>query len=91
MSDCEIHLNLPLLGVIPKENDYDRLLTEAPPQSEISEKFNTAATLLQSISGDLGLKSVMVCSAIAREGKTTVSINLAEPAGDRSRPSAKAE
>ncbi len=75
--DIRRHLNLPLLGIIPKEPENDRLLVDAPLQSEISEKFNTAATLLQSVSSDLGIRALMVCSAIAREGKTTVSINLA--------------
>ncbi|MEM7262353.1 MAG: polysaccharide biosynthesis tyrosine autokinase [Planctomycetota bacterium] len=75
--DIRRHLNLPLLGIIPKEGEHDRLLTDAPLQSEISEKFNTAATLIQSIGTDLNIRAIMVCSAIAREGKTTVSINLA--------------
>jgi len=75
--DIRRYLNLPLLGIIPKETGPSRILTEAPPQSEISEKFNTAATLIQSASRELNLRSLMVCSAIAREGKTTVSVNLA--------------
>lgn len=75
--DIRRHLNLPLLGIIPKEIEQDRLLIDAPLQCEISEKFNTAATLLQSTANDLGIRALMVCSAIAREGKTTVSINLA--------------
>ncbi|MEM7167500.1 MAG: polysaccharide biosynthesis tyrosine autokinase, partial [Planctomycetota bacterium] len=75
--DIRRHLNLPLLGIIPKESHSSSLLTDAPLQCEISEKFNTAATLIQRISGELNLRSLMVCSAIAREGKTTVSVNLA--------------
>mgnify|MGYP002639319039 FL=1 len=75
--DIRRYLNLPLLGIIPKENGPSRVLTDAPPQSEISEKFNTAATLIMSASKELNLRSLMVCSAIAREGKTTVSVNLA--------------
>ncbi|MGE3165798.1 MAG: polysaccharide biosynthesis tyrosine autokinase [Planctomycetota bacterium] len=75
--DIRRHLNLPLLGIIPKESNRSSLLTDAPLQSEISEKFNTAATLIQTVASELSLKSIMVCSAIAREGKTTVSINLA--------------
>lgn len=75
--DIRRHLNLPLLGIIPKESHSSSLLTDAPLQCEISEKFNTAATLIQRISGELNLRSIMVCSAIAREGKTTVSVNLA--------------
>ena len=75
--DIRRYLNLPLLGIIPKETGPSRVLTDAPPQSEISEKFNTAATLIMSASRELNLRSLMVCSAIAREGKTTVSVNLA--------------
>ncbi|MFN0059276.1 MAG: polysaccharide biosynthesis tyrosine autokinase [Planctomycetota bacterium] len=75
--DVRRHLNLPLLGIIPKEAEQERLLIDAPLQSEISEKFNTAATLIQSTCHELKLKALMVCSAIAREGKTTVSINIA--------------
>ncbi len=75
--DIRRYLNLPLLGIIPKESGPSRVLTDAPPQSEISEKFNTAATLIMSASRELNLRSLMVCSAIAREGKTTVSVNLA--------------
>ena len=75
--DIRRYLNLPLLGIIPKEAGPGRVLTDAPLQSEISEKFNTAATLIMSASRELNLRSLMVCSAIAREGKTTVSVNLA--------------
>lgn len=70
-------LDLPLLGIIPKDNDSGGLLTDVAPQSEISEKFNTAATLIGSVSDELNLRSFMVCSSIAKEGKTTVSVNLA--------------
>ncbi len=75
--DIRRYLNLPLLGIIPKEAGPGRVLTDAPLQSEISEKFNTAATLIMSASREFNLRSLMVCSAIAREGKTTVSVNLA--------------
>lgn len=75
--DIRRHLNLPLLGIIPRESSHSSLLTDAPPQCEISEKFNTAATLIQTVSSELNLQTLMVCSAIAREGKTTVSVNLA--------------
>ncbi len=76
-SDIRRHLNLPLLGIIPREPGTGCLLIDAPPQSEIAEKFNTAATLIQTSGRELDLRALMVCSAIAREGKTTVSVNLA--------------
>src|SRR6185503_11565057 len=43
---------------------------------ETSEKFNTAATLIRSAARQLGMKSLMVTSAVAGEGKTTVTVNL---------------
>ncbi|MGH7752890.1 MAG: polysaccharide biosynthesis tyrosine autokinase, partial [Gemmatimonadales bacterium] len=73
--DVRRYLGLPLLGVIPNQKNH--LITGDEVQGEVAEKFNTAATLIRSTSRELGMRSFIVSSAVAREGKTTVSVNLA--------------
>ncbi|MEE8143044.1 MAG: polysaccharide biosynthesis tyrosine autokinase, partial [Planctomycetota bacterium] len=75
--DVRRHMDLPLLGVIPKENSIDRVICDGTHKGTVPERFNTVAALLQNLSGKLGVKALMVCSAEAREGKTTISVNLA--------------
>src|SRR5262245_31317901 len=68
--DVQRYLGLPLLGVIPVRKD-PLLLGE----EEGAERFNTIATLVRSTARELGMKSFMVASSVAGEGKSTVSIN----------------
>jgi Mrp family chromosome partitioning ATPase len=73
--DVRRFLGLPLLGVIPQNREH--IVLDDSNRGEISEKFNTAATLVRSTARELGMKSFLVGSAVAREGKTTVAVNLA--------------
>jgi capsular exopolysaccharide synthesis family protein len=75
-SDVRKWLNLPLLGAIPAAEN-GQLAQVAAEGSEIGERFNIAATLLRTTGRELNLHSFAVCSAVAQEGKTTVSVNVA--------------
>jgi len=74
--DVTRYLNLPLLGVLPRVDtrDLTQIAVEGTP---VAERFNTAATLIRTTARELDLHSFAVCSAVAQEGKTTVSLNMA--------------
>ncbi|HNS00484.1 MAG TPA: polysaccharide biosynthesis tyrosine autokinase [Planctomycetota bacterium] len=74
--DVRKWLDAPLLGAIPpaSRTQVGRLAAE---DSEIAERFSVAATLVRAAARELDLRSFAVCSAVAQEGKTTVSVNLA--------------
>jgi len=74
--DVGRYLGLPLLEIIPNDRNRNLLLGENP-RVDVAEKFNTAATLIRATARELGMKSFMVTSAVPKEGKTTVSVNLA--------------
>jgi polysaccharide biosynthesis transport protein len=74
--DVTRYLNLPLLGVMPRV-DRKELTQISADGSGVAERFNTAGTLLRTTARELDLHTFAVCSAVAQEGKTTVSVNLA--------------
>ncbi|MGD2207578.1 MAG: polysaccharide biosynthesis tyrosine autokinase [Anaerolineae bacterium] len=57
--------------------DTAALLTVSDPRSLVSEAYRTLRTNLQFSSPDEPLRSLVVTSAVATEGKTTTSANLA--------------
>ena len=69
----------PLLGVIGYEADAEKkpLLTDVQGQSKRAESFRQVRTNLQFVDIDHRPKSIVVTSAVPREGKTTTAINLA--------------
>ncbi|MBI4576030.1 MAG: P-loop NTPase [Planctomycetes bacterium] len=75
--DVRRHLNLPLLGVVADQGADRVLLTEVSQRSLVAEEFNTASTVLRATARKDEMKSFMICSTNPREGKTTISINLA--------------
>ncbi len=75
-SDIKRYLNLPLLGVIP-QTTRNQLTQINIDGHEVAERFNTAVTLLRSTARELDMKTFAVCSAISKEGKTTVAVNVA--------------
>lgn len=76
--DVRRHMNLPVLGIVPKRGrGKPVLLPELPHRDEIVEVYQSSATLVRSAARDLGLKTLVVTSTLPREGKTTTSVNLA--------------
>lgn len=69
----------PLLGVIGFEADAGKkpLLTDVQGQSKRAESFRQVRTNLQFVDIDHRPKSIVITSAVPREGKTTTAINLA--------------
>jgi capsular exopolysaccharide synthesis family protein len=90
--DVEEHLGEPALGVIPNINhkeftqkygdngkvaDLKRLLlTHYAPRSSISEAYRSLRTNLQYFNHEKPLRSLLVTSTIAKEGKSTIVSNL---------------
>lgn len=75
--DIRRHLNLPLLGVIPRQmGEEGVILSDLPTKSVFAEQFYTAATVFRSTAKELGLKTVLVASTVPQEGKTTITVNL---------------
>ena len=73
------YFDQPLLGVIGYESEAEKkpLLTDSPSQSNRAESFRQVRTNLQFVDIDHRPKSIVVTSAVPREGKSTTAINLA--------------
>ncbi|UCC94688.1 MAG: polysaccharide biosynthesis tyrosine autokinase [Candidatus Omnitrophota bacterium] len=82
--DVEFYTKMPFLGYIPsgrheikREKDM-RLISYLKPHSRVAEAFrNLRVSLIFSFPQDKSLKTVMVTSSIAKEGKSFISSNLA--------------
>ena len=75
--DVERYLQLPLIGLIPKQNKMVNLIVEKEPKSPVTEAIKTMRTNLLFSMENRGLKTLMVCSAGPKDGKTSVSTNIA--------------
>jgi succinoglycan biosynthesis transport protein ExoP len=60
-----------------KNEGEEGLYTRSQPRSIVSESYRTLRTNLQFSSLDTALKSLVITSALASEGKTTTAANLA--------------
>lgn len=90
--DIEETIEEPTLGIIPRLTNRElnekysdngnvsdmrqMLLTYYAPRSNISEAYRSLRTNLQYFNADKPLKSLLITSAIAKEGKSTISSNL---------------
>lgn len=79
--DVERVLQQPILGYLP-QLEREELEKDGPyvvhvPRSPASEAFRSLRTNLEFIGVDDPLKSILISSSNAAEGKTTVAVNLA--------------
>lgn len=74
-------LGLPVVGYVVNESGMDKTdgtpYVSANPRSPMAETFRTLRTNLEFASVDKSLKTILVTSPGASEGKTTVATNLA--------------
>ncbi len=84
VEEVESKLGLPVLGSIPMVSgdgyrvaDSPRLVTSSSPHSPIAEAYRALRTNLKYTKLDESLKTILVTSAVPREGKSTVAANLA--------------
>ncbi|MBD3245706.1 MAG: polysaccharide biosynthesis tyrosine autokinase [Candidatus Omnitrophica bacterium] len=82
--DVEFYTRLPFLGYVPsakkggKRGDPSVLISSAEPYSQVAEALrNLRVSLIFSFPEDHPLRSVMVTSAVPREGKSFIAANLA--------------
>lgn len=75
--DVRRHLNLPCLAMIEDSKGTDPVILRASPRDPLSEQFNMTATVLRSYLSERDFKTLVVCSAVPQEGKTTIAANLA--------------
>jgi capsular exopolysaccharide synthesis family protein len=81
-SDLEANVDAAVLAVVPRVTKWRKLeqsylVTEAEPHSVASEAFRTLRTGLLFAASQREIKSVMVTSSHASEGKTATAANLA--------------
>src|SRR5699024_3278669 len=76
--DIESQLNIPVVGNITKIKDNkDLILPVNNLDLSIVESFRTIKTNIQHFINDREMKSIVITSAIANEGKATIASNLA--------------
>jgi succinoglycan biosynthesis transport protein ExoP len=75
--DVQRYLKLPMIGLIPKQNRMVNLIVEKEPRSPITEAIKTMRTNLLFSMENRGINTLMVCSSIPKDGKTSVSTNIA--------------
>ncbi|MEX2275792.1 MAG: polysaccharide biosynthesis tyrosine autokinase [Actinomycetota bacterium] len=80
--DLEEAFAAPVLAIVPRTPGWGdkraaRLITVADPQSPSSEAYRSLRTAVLAMSARQGVKTVLVTSALAGEGKSTTAANLA--------------
>jgi len=82
--DVEFYTKMPFLGYIPsakrdiRRSEKKEFISWIKPYSHTSEAFrNLRVSILFSFPADTSLKTIMITSSIAKEGKSFVSTNLA--------------
>jgi polysaccharide biosynthesis transport protein len=76
--DAERTVSLPVLGYIPMMSEgQDRLMTEMPAQSLISESYRGLRSSISFAAVDEPIKTLIVSSSNKGEGKSLTSVNLA--------------
>jgi polysaccharide biosynthesis transport protein len=81
-TDFEARLGRPVLAVVPRVASWRRksqtpLVTLAEPRSSSSEAYRTLRTSLLFAASQQGVKTILVTSPSAGDGKTATSANLA--------------
>jgi capsular exopolysaccharide synthesis family protein len=77
--DIERAVGVPVLATIPRYRAKDASstpITIAQPGGGVAEVYRSLRTNLQFITAQLGIKSVLITSAAAGEGKTDLVVNL---------------
>lgn len=77
VADIRTYMNLPTLGIIPVLKEEPTSLMDAAIKSPSFEENNKVATFIEATLGELNRKIMLVSSAKAGEGKTSVCANLA--------------
>jgi len=85
--DLEEAIGVPVLAVIPhvpgwKKRDDPQLISVTAPKSAAAEAYRTLRTAVLFLAAQRGLKSLMVVSPTAGEGKSTTAANLAVSLAD---------
>jgi polysaccharide biosynthesis transport protein len=79
--EIEEALGLPLLGRVARPprrlQSSDRLVMLVEPSNAQAETFRKLRTSLEFVNFDRGARTIMVTSAVQREGKSTTTANLA--------------
>ncbi len=70
--------NIPILGVIARHAITDgKPVSEAEPRSPVAESFRSLRTNINFASVDSPLRKILITSPTPKDGKTTISSNLA--------------
>lgn len=81
-ADLEDQLGVPVLAVVPrvpgwKKKGDVKLISIEQPKASVAEAYRTLRTSVLFAAAQRGLKTIMVTSPTAGEGKTTTAANLA--------------
>jgi succinoglycan biosynthesis transport protein ExoP len=72
------NFNIPILGVIARHDITEgKPISEAEPRSPVAEAFRSLRTNINFASVDTPLRRILITSPTPKDGKTTISSNLA--------------
>ena len=83
--DLERISEAPLIASVPRarRQEHDPIVMRAQPHGPRAEAYRRLLTNIQFSDVDKGIRSVLVTSALAGEGKTTSAVNLSLAAAER--------
>jgi len=75
--DIRRYVNIPCISLFEEVKAGSPFILRGSPKDPASENFNMAASIVRTYLTERNFKTLAICSAIPKEGKTTIACNVA--------------
>ncbi len=75
--DIRRYVNIPCISLFEEVKTGSPFILRGSPKDPASENFNMAASIVRTYLTERNFKTLAICSAIPKEGKTTIACNIA--------------
>ncbi|MDP6958842.1 MAG: CpsD/CapB family tyrosine-protein kinase, partial [Planctomycetota bacterium] len=75
--DIRRYVNIPCISLFEEVKTGSPFILRGSPKDPASENFNMAASIVRTYLTERNFKTLAICSAIPKEGKTTIACNVA--------------
>lgn len=75
--DIRRYINIPCISLFEEVKGGSPFILRGSPKDPASENFNMAASIVRTYLTERNFKTLAICSAIPKEGKTTIASNVA--------------